>query len=72
MPAYYDPDRKTYYCKFRYTDYTGESRQKMKRGFKLKRDAVEWESEFLHKAARSQTFPCVTAYRVRLLACADC
>jgi len=53
MPAYYDPDRKTYYCKFRYTDYTGESRQKMKRGFKLKRDAVEWESEFLHKAAGS-------------------
>ena len=32
---------------FRYTDWKGERRQKLKRGFATKREALEWEREFL-------------------------
>ena len=47
MPAYYDENTKTWFCKFYYTDYTGTKRQKKKRGFKLQREAKEWERSFL-------------------------
>lgn len=49
MPAYYDDKTKTWYCKFYYTDYTGTKRQKKKRGFKLQREAKEWERSFLER-----------------------
>ena len=32
---------------FRYTDWKGERQQKLKRGFATKREALEWEREFL-------------------------
>ncbi|MEY8427507.1 Arm DNA-binding domain-containing protein [Lachnospiraceae bacterium 46-15] len=47
MPAYYDEQTKTWFCKFYYTDYTGAKKQKKKRGFKLQREAKEWERNFL-------------------------
>lgn len=47
MPVYKDEERNTYYVKCYYTDYTGTKRQKLKRGFKLQRDAKEWERDFL-------------------------
>lgn len=47
MPAYYDDQTKSWYCKFYYTDYTGTKKQKKKRGFKLQREAKEWERNFL-------------------------
>ena len=47
MPAYYDQEKKSWYCKFYYKDYTGQKRQKMKRGFKLQREAKDWERAFL-------------------------
>lgn len=47
MPSYYDEKTKTWYCKFYYTDYTGTRKQKKKRGFKLQREAKEWERSFL-------------------------
>lgn len=58
MPCYYDAETKTWYCKFYYTDYTGSRKQKMKRGFKLQREAKEWEQEYLVKqsAQPSMTF----------------
>jgi len=34
-----------------YKDYNGESRRKKKEGFKLKREAEEWERDFLSKQA---------------------
>lgn len=49
MPIYKDEKTNTYYCKFYYEDYTGTKKQKMKRGFKLQRDAKEWERTFLEK-----------------------
>lgn len=47
MPAYKDEKQGTYYASFYYTDFTGARRKKMKRGFERKRDAQEWERQFL-------------------------
>lgn len=52
MPSYYDETTKSWYCKFYYTDYTGTKRQKKKRGFKLQREAKEWERTFLEKQTK--------------------
>ena len=49
MPSYYDEKTKTWYCKFYYTDYTGTKKQKKKRGFKLQREAKDWERIFLER-----------------------
>ena len=43
----HDEKTKSWYCKFYYTDYTGTKKQKKKRGFKLQREAKEWERNFL-------------------------
>lgn len=40
-------------AKFRYTDYTGTTKQKKKQGFKTKREALEYEREFLDKVSAS-------------------
>lgn len=53
MPAYFDNEKKTWYAKFYYVDYTGTRRQKMKRGFKLQRDAKNFERDFLEKQQRN-------------------
>ena len=51
MPCYKDEKTGTWYCQFRYTDFTGAQKQKRKRGFKTRREAQEWEREFhLQKA----------------------
>lgn len=42
-----------WYASFRYTDWTGTRRQKKKEGFTLKREAQEYEREFLLKNSRS-------------------
>ncbi|MCD8231464.1 MAG: site-specific integrase [Clostridiales bacterium] len=55
MPAYKDEETGKWYCKFYYTDYTGKKKQKKKRGFELKRDAQEWERDFLAKQAAEPT-----------------
>ncbi len=46
MPVYKDEQRKTYYYKLRYVDIYGRSKQKLKRGFTHRRDAVAAEAEF--------------------------
>lgn len=47
MAAFKDKKNGTWYVQFRYTDWTGERQQKLKRGFTTKREAQEWEREFL-------------------------
>ena len=49
MPSYKDEATSKWYCKFYYEDYTGKRKQKKKRGFDTKREAQEWEREFLLK-----------------------
>ena len=55
MPAYYNEDAKKWYCKFYYKDWQGNHKQKKKSGFKLKRDAQEWENNFLSAHEKSCT-----------------
>ena len=47
MPAYKDKAKGTWYASFYYEDWTGKKVKKMKRGFPTKREALEWEREFL-------------------------
>ncbi|HIT59646.1 MAG TPA: site-specific integrase [Candidatus Fimousia stercorigallinarum] len=47
MPTYKDKKTGLWFCKFYYTDYTGKRKQKKKMGFKLQREAKEWEQNFL-------------------------
>lgn len=46
MPAYKDEKNNTWYCQFYYKDWTGERKQKRKRGFSKKREAEQWEADF--------------------------
>ena len=47
MPVFKDNLRGTWYVMARYTAYNGEHKQKCKRGFVTKREALAWEREFL-------------------------
>lgn len=47
MPAYKDKERDTWFCKFNYKDWTGAGKTKMKRGFPTKKEALQWERDFL-------------------------
>ncbi|MBK5242429.1 site-specific integrase [Clostridium sp.] len=49
MPAYKDDKHGTWYLQFYFNTWTGERKKKLKRGFKRKGDALEWEREFLNK-----------------------
>lgn len=46
MTVYKDEKQGTWYTIFRYADWTGKKKQKMKRGFRTKRDALAYENEF--------------------------
>jgi Site-specific recombinase XerD len=50
MPTYKDTKTGLWYCKFVYTDWTGNRKQKKKMGFKLQKEAKAYETEFLSKA----------------------
>ncbi|MED1402421.1 tyrosine-type recombinase/integrase [Bacillus mycoides] len=47
MPVYKDKERKTWYFKVRYKDMYGRNKQKLKRGFKKRGDAILAEAEFV-------------------------
>ena len=49
MPAYKDRNKGTWYASFYCDSWTGTKQKKLKRGFKTKRDALEWEREFLQQ-----------------------
>lgn len=49
MPAYKDPTTGTWFVKFYSKDWKGENRQVKKRGFKTKKDALEFERNFKMK-----------------------
>jgi integrase len=53
MPAYKDEKRNTWFCKFYYVDWTGDRKQKKKEGFRTKKEAQDFEREFLNKAHAS-------------------
>jgi len=47
MAAFKNKDNGTWFVQFRYTDWKGERQQKFKRGFKTKKEAQDWEREFV-------------------------
>ena len=47
MPAYKDGDSGMWRSQFYYTDWTGKKRKKNKRGFKTKKEAQQFEAEFV-------------------------
>ncbi|QEK19471.1 site-specific integrase [[Clostridium] hylemonae] len=49
MPTYLNQSSQTWYCKFYYKDSLGRIRQKKKGGFRLQRDAREWERSFINQ-----------------------
>lgn len=53
MPVYKDEQHNSWYCKCNYKDWLGESKSKMKRGFATKREALQWEREFLERQSAS-------------------
>ncbi len=58
MPVYKDESNNgTWYVKCVYEDYTGTKHQKKKRGFKLQREAKEWEMNFLLKQGAQPSMP---------------
>lgn len=51
MAAYKDTERGTWYVSFHYYDWTGKNKRKLKRGFKARKEALEWEQHFRMKEA---------------------
>ena len=54
MPAYKNKESGSWYVVTQYTDWTGERKQKCKRGFKTRREALEWEQKFQQQSAGDQ------------------
>lgn len=50
-----DPKRGTYYVQCRYKDWTGESKKKTKCGFKIEKEARNWEYELLKRMEGAPT-----------------
>lgn len=53
MPTYKDEKTGLWYCKFVYTDWTGQRKQKKKKGFRLQKEAKQYEMDFLTKTSQS-------------------
>ena len=51
MAAYKDTERGTWYVSFHYYDWTGKNKRKLKREFKTRKEALEWEQHFRMKEA---------------------
>ena len=62
MPAYYDENTKKWYCKFYYTDWEGQKKQKKKSGFDRKKDAQDWERKFLEQFYKEPDITFATLY----------
>lgn len=55
MPVYKDENKNTWFAKFYYVDYNGVRKQKLKRGFNTKRDAKQFEHDFMVKYQKDNT-----------------
>lgn len=53
MAAYKDEERGSWYVSFHYNDWTGKNKRKLKRGFKTRKEALEWEQKFRLSQANS-------------------
>ena len=53
MSAYKQSDKNTWYVKFRYKTWDGQTKWMTKRGFPTKREASQWEREFVLRQSGS-------------------
>ena len=53
MAVYFDSKRKTWYCQFKYRDWTGAAKTTTKRGFARKKDALQYEMDFKNHSEES-------------------
>ena len=51
MPVYKDEKNGSWYAMVRFEDWTGQRKQKCKRGFSTKRESLEWERTFQQQSA---------------------
>lgn len=66
MPVYKDEERGTWYVRCYYEDFTGKKKQIKKRGFKLQREAKEWEADFIRKQKGSTDMTFQSIYKIYL------
>ena len=66
MPVCKDEERGTWYVRCYYEDFTGKKKQIKKRGFKLQREAKEWEADFLRKQNGSTAMTFRAMYEIYL------
>ena len=66
MPVYKDEERGTWYVRCYYEDFTGKKKQIKKRGFKLQREAREWEADFIRKQKGSTDMTFQSIYEIYL------
>ena len=69
MPAYKNEKRGTWYVSFHYKDCDGTARRKKKEGFKTKREALDWERDFLKAKAGTTDMTLGALYSLYI---ADC
>ncbi|MDY3909603.1 MAG: site-specific integrase [Eubacterium sp.] len=64
MPAYKDIKTGKWFAKFYYRDWQGKNKQKWKRGFSTKRDALAFEKEFLENLSENTDMTFQTLYEI--------
>ena len=64
MPAYKDEKYGTWLIQCSYRDYTGQRIRKTKRGFHTRRDALNWEREFLKRKEGALNVSMYTFYEM--------
>lgn len=64
MPVYKDEERGTWCVRCYYEDFTEKKKQIKKRGFKLQREAKEWEADFLRKQKGSTDMTFRSMYEI--------
>ena len=69
MPAYKNEKRGTWFVSFHYKDLDGTPRRKKKEGFKTKREALEWERDFLNAKAGTTDMTLGSLYEIYIEDC---
>ena len=64
MPAYKDNKTSKWYTKFYYKDWKGVNRQKWKRGFATKKEALAFERDFLEKQSANPDMTFQALYEI--------
>ena len=64
MPAYKDEKTGKWFCKFYYKDWQGNNRQKWKRGFATKKEALSYERDFLERQSANPDMTLQSLYEL--------